>query len=178
MDGEPWQTSSADNSVADEVSEAVETWISETAAELGVSREELIGNLLTEVRHVDADGTVPDVSTRIDALEDDMVRKIEDVRDRVVQVKLETDEKAPAGHEHPELQGRLEQVASATKQAADQIDDVQESLENFESRTESGFANYETILNDLVDTTQDVEEKLNTLAAAVLNVRESVSDLE
>lgn len=178
MDGEPRQADTPEDVVSAEVPEAVDAWLTETADHLGIPRERLVGRLLTGLEAADGDGAVPDLSARIDALEDDVARKIEDVRDRVVQVKLEADEKAPADHEHPDLEGRLEQVASATKQTASQVDTLQETVEELEDRTEAGFENYEAILNDLIDTTEEVEEKLNTLAAAVLDVRESVEDLK
>lgn len=178
MDGEPRQPETSTDVVSAEVPEAVDEWLTQTAEDLGIPRDRLAGRLLTELEAADGDGPVPDLAARIDALEDDVARKIEDVRDRVIQVKLETDEKAAADHEHTDLEGRIEQVASATKQTGSQVDTLEETLEELDERTEAGFENYEAILNDLIDTTEEVEDKLNTLAAAVLDVRESVEDLK
>ena len=178
MDGEPRQTETPEPISEAEVPEAVTQWLTETAEDIGVPEDRLVTRLLTGLKAADGEAPVPDLSARIDALEDDVDRKIQDVRDRVVQVKLEADGKAPADHDHPDIQGRLDQVTSATKQAGSQIDTLRETVDELEERTEAGFENYESVLNDLIDTTDQLEEKLNTLAAAVLDVRESVSDLE
>lgn len=166
-----------------ELPESVEQWLSEISHELGVDRGRLVTRLLTSMKSADGQGdgeelSLQDLPSRIDALEDDVDRKIEDVRDRVVQVKLEADNKAPMDHDHADIEGRIDKVATVAQRAAGQVETVRESVEDLEDRTEAGFENYEAILDDLIDATEDAEEKLDTLAAAVLDVRESVEALE
>ncbi|MFA1611440.1 CopG family transcriptional regulator [Halobellus rubicundus] len=91
-----------------------------------------------------------DLVSRIAELEAELDEKITDVRERVIQVKRETDAKAPADHDHPDLERRLE----------------------------GGFENYEEVLQYLTDLSDDHDAKLDTLASVIADVRERVTDLE
>ena len=91
-----------------------------------------------------------DVAERVAALEADLDEKITDVRERVIQVKRETDAKAPAEHDHPEIDRRLSE----------------------------GFENYEEILEYLTDTTDEHGSKLDRLGSAVVALRSRLSALE
>ncbi|WP_435184474.1 CopG family transcriptional regulator [Halobellus sp. EA9] len=91
-----------------------------------------------------------DLVSRVAELEAELDEKITDVRERVIQVKRETDAKAPADHDHPDLERRLE----------------------------GGFENYEEVLQYLTDLSDDHDAKLDTLASVTADVRERVIDLE
>ncbi|QCC47077.1 putative sodium/potassium/calcium exchanger [Halobellus limi] len=91
-----------------------------------------------------------EVAERVAALEADLDEKITDVRERVIQVKRETDAKASAEHDHPEIERRLS----------------------------AGFENYEEILEYLTDATDEHGSKLDRLGSAVLALRSRLSDLE
>jgi len=105
-----------------------------------------------------------EIAERVSALESDLDEKITDVRERVIQVKRETDAKAPVDHGHPELEDRIA----------------------------AGFRNYEEILEYLTETTDDLAEatdglvdatdehnaKLDTVAGAVVDLRSRVAALE
>lgn len=100
---------------------------------------------------------ITDLSGRVDGLESDLDEKITDVRKRVVQVKREADAKAPADHDHPELERRMDE----------------------------GFENYEEILEYLTERADDLEAeaddrgaKLRTVANAVVDLRRRVATLE
>jgi len=93
---------------------------------------------------------VAEMVARINALEDDLDEKITDVRERVIQVKRETDAKAPEDHDHPDIERRLRQ----------------------------GFENYEEILEYLTETTDDHDAKLDTVASAIVDLRARVATLE
>ncbi|WP_256288960.1 CopG family transcriptional regulator [Halobellus inordinatus] len=93
---------------------------------------------------------VAEMVARINALEDDLDEKITDVRERVIQVKRETDAKAPEDHDHPDIERRLRQ----------------------------GFENYEEILEYLTETTDDHDAKLDTVASAIVDLRGRIATLE
>ncbi|MGQ4557077.1 CopG family transcriptional regulator [Halobellus sp. GM3] len=102
----------------------------------------------TEVEALTAE--LREAADRIAALETDLDEKITDVRERVIQVKRETDAKAPADHDHPALEDRMA----------------------------AGFENYEEILEYLTETADDHDAKLDTVAGAVVDLRARVAALE
>lgn len=106
------------------------------------------------------------VEERIDAVGDEFQAKLEDVRERVIQVKRETDAKALADHHHEEI----EELAGSIDQISGQIDEM-------EARFDKGFENYETILEYLTETTDDLDEQLDLLAGAVIDLRDEVDIL-
>lgn len=136
----------------------LETWLDDRAADTGFTREELVYRLLDAHRTLDeTDEEVRDpkaelreLGDRLAALEDDLDEKITDVRSRVIQVKRETDEKAPESHDHPEI----------------------------EQQVEAGFENYESVLEYLVEATDAHDAKLDRLGSALVEQRSRVATIE
>ena len=116
----------------------------------------------------DADGALAD---RVAALEDDLDEKIGDVRERVIQVKRETDGKAPADHDHGDLRQRVDRAATTVGEFDSRLDDL-------EGRVEGGFDNFEEILEYLTETSEDLETRTETLARATIGLRDRVAELE
>lgn len=108
---------------------------------------------------------------RVASVEDDLDEKITDLRERVVQLKRESDAKAPADHTHDELAAEVEQSLAA-------VSKLREHVADFDDRTEQGFENYERVLTTLRDDVDDVDEKLTRLAGIVVDLRSRVSALE
>lgn len=137
---------------------------------------------------VDPTAGVADLAERIDALADavealeaDVDEKIEDVRARVIQVKREADAKAPADHDHPELTTGTERASELEDDMADlqtEQDRIAETVESLDDRLEAGFANYEEVLEYLLDTTDTVDERIGRIVEAVSTLREQVRRLE
>ncbi|MFD1597364.1 hypothetical protein [Halobellus rarus] len=111
---------------------------------------ETVNDVLREADAESIERELDEIVERVAALEADLDEKITDVRERVIQVKRETDAKAPAEHDHPEIDRRLSE----------------------------GFENYEEILEYLTDTTDEHGSKLDRLGSAVLAVRSRLSALE
>ena len=171
--------------------DSLEGWLDAKAEELGVSREELLARLRTG--NGDAPGGsreagdfgalrrefAEQLETSHDDLEADLAaareefdEKLDDVRERVVQVKRETDEKAAADHDHPELA-----VAERADDLADDLGSLSETVAELDERVETGFDNYEDVLEYLTDATDDVEAKLTTLAEATVDLRDRTKAL-
>lgn len=93
---------------------------------------------------------VAGLNERLAHLEDTFEEKLEDVRERVVQVKREVDDKAPDDHEHEAIIDRLVELESD-----EELEEVDEPTERLD----------------------DLEEKAETLAAAALDVQERLDDL-
>jgi hypothetical protein len=104
-----------------------------------------------------------DVEARLDALEGDFDEKITDVRNRVIEVKRETDAKAPADHDHGEVQ-------AVTRQLEELKDDVT-ALSSTVSAidTDAAPARLDQVEADL----GDVEDRLTTVAWIVRDLREA-----
>jgi predicted Zn-ribbon and HTH transcriptional regulator len=144
--------------------------------------EELLDDRIEELvdDHIDRrlaepDGTVEgdqldrrlqDVESRFDGL-------LEDVRERVIQVKRETDQKAAADHDHPELASAVEELEGV----ADDLETVAAAVDKLETRMEGGFDNYEEVLEYLADTIDQVSRRQATLANAIVETREELRKL-
>ena len=109
-----------------------------------------------------------ELSARLEALEEAVDADIEDVRERVIQVKREADAKAPADHEHPDLAGDLAALETA-------VASLEDDLDRTERRLEGGFDNFEEILEELFDRTETVEADLDAIGQALQSMRETVA---
>lgn len=142
-----------------ELPDDVAEWLRAVADERGVSETELLRTLLT----AEPDGSRPG-ARRLEEVEREFRELVEDVRERVIQVKRETDEKAPADHGHPELANELQRVA-------DGLDRVEAEHERVDHRVDRGFENYEEVLEYLTETTDDVQHAVSRLTSVVVDLR-------
>jgi len=185
--------------------DSLEGWLDAQAEQLGVSREELLARLgpgpggdaeeLGALRRelvarlvADHESLATDVDDVRDAVEDarsSFDEKIDDVRDRVIQVKREADEKAPTDHDHPELApasvaDRADELAAEVEDLAETVaalDDLEERVAALDETVETGFDNYEDVLEYLTEATDDLEAKLTTLAEVTVDLRERTETL-
>lgn len=155
------------------VSESLARWIDERAADADVETEEFLARLLESYRlaasdeadRESADERVERLGERLHTLQAGYEEALNDVRDRVISVKLETDGKADAGHDHPELQTQTEQLAAEAESLAEEVDELH-------GRIEGGFGNYEEVLEYLTDTTAELEDRIDVLARVTVEVRD------
>lgn len=166
-------------------------WLEARADELGVTEEELLARLVDAFRtaeNSDADAPtaapLADVADRLADVEGDLAdveaefdEKIEDVRERVIQVKRETDGKADRDHDHADLAEKTRAAAEATRRLEDDHEALTEDVEALSERVDAGFENFEEVLSYLRDETDDLNQKVTTVAATVLSMRESVAAL-
>jgi len=102
---------------------------------------------------------------RIDSLENEYREALQDVRERVVQVKRDTDAKAPADHTHEQLDRVADLEAAVSALEAD-LETLREEYE--ETVTEHGQR------VDTLETQFDtVRDRLQTVAWAVSDLREA-----
>ncbi|WP_435359348.1 hypothetical protein [Haloarchaeobius sp. DFWS5] len=161
---------------------ALGEWVREHATEQDAEPDELVQQLLSAYQTVsshaetnggidfDTPGGNEALEERIDAQHEEFMDHVEDVRDRVIQVKYEADDKAPADHNHADLSARLDDLDA-------DIDALEDDLGEVEETVERGFENFEDILEYLVDTSDDLDAKLVKLARVTLDVRSEVSRL-
>jgi predicted Zn-ribbon and HTH transcriptional regulator len=163
-------------------------WLDERAAERGTDRGDVLSQAVAAYRVLERQsdtierGTLDDgggdttaeqlteLLDRIAALESKLDSRVDDVRERVVQVKRESDAKAPADHDHPEL--------DAVASRLEALDDVEADVERVSGRVEAGFDNFEEVLTHLRDATDELDGRVETLARVVLSLRSRVETLE
>ncbi|ADB60990.1 hypothetical protein Htur_2107 [Haloterrigena turkmenica DSM 5511] len=146
----------------------VDDWLAREASRRGESRDDVCRRLVTAAHAVATDDEIEPsdlddltaVRARIDAQREEFRELLEDVRSRVVQVKRETDAKAPAGHDHPDRVGEDEFAA------------VREDLAALEATVDDGFENFETVLESLVGETAVLDDRTTALANAVVDLRD------
>jgi DNA repair exonuclease SbcCD ATPase subunit len=182
-------------------------WLDDHAADLGVDRETVVVQLLASYRataeltdgkappdgleavveeliHDRADDIEQEVSAAVDdrlaALEADFMEKIEDVRERVIQVKRETDTKAPADHDHDAVDRLETRVDRLDELAAeiDRLDDVESRLGSLESTVEMLGSAADERDDRLEAAESDLEAAESDLEAAESNLEAVGSDLE
>jgi hypothetical protein len=168
-------------------------WLDDRARQLGVDREAVLLQLLASYRVAaeldgDPDGTLPvedavdqvledriaettgavreQLTERIDAVEADYAAKLDDVRDRVVQVKKETDGKAPRDHDHPEF-GRVDTLADRLGDLSDRLDDLERSVEDVHATVAE-----RDDVEGIADRLEETQDRLQTVAWAVSDLRE------
>ncbi|MFC4542148.1 hypothetical protein ACFO5R_09430 [Halosolutus amylolyticus] len=157
-----------DGGVSFALPDEVDDWVADTADRRDETRDDVCRRLVTaahaiatddEVDPVDRDD-VDDLQGQLDAQREEFVELLEDVRSRVVQVKRETDAKAPAAHDHDEY---------ATAEA---VADLEADLGTLEETVTGGFDNFEDVLEHLLDRTDDLEDRSTVLATAVVDLRD------
>ena len=103
---------------------------------------------------------------RVDSVDREFHEKIEDVRERVIQVKQEADAKAPADHDHEEF----ERLVALGKQ----VDDLEEEVGHLTERLDATVPEQEAAVEELEADLDTVQERLRTVAWAVRDLRDSV----
>lgn len=142
--------------------EAIEETVTSTLANTLDERvESAVAERLTEA----TDRVERRFEERIDAVEDDYMAKIEDVRDRVVQLKRELDGKAEADHDHAEF-ARIEELAS-------HLDDIEATVSDLETEVETSMAERDVLAEDVEERLDTVQDRLKTVAWVVSDLREA-----
>lgn len=108
-----------------------------------------------------------ELEANLESLESTVESDIQDVRERVVQVKRETDGKAPQDHSHKRLEAELRELER-------DIEDIHETLDQTNSRMEGGFGNFEEILESLLDRTGALETDVDKLGQVLRSVRKTL----
>jgi predicted Zn-ribbon and HTH transcriptional regulator len=169
------------------VSDDVQRWLQRRADEHGVDVERFVRELLAAHHAADESDDPADEwfappaeavdQDDLDAVRDDFRKLLEDVRSRVVQVKRETDEKAPVDHDHETIRQDLEGLEADLEDLDDAIDCHDDRILSLEVDVEEGFENFEDVLEYLLETTDDLAERTDRLARATIDARERLQSL-
>lgn len=108
------------------------------------------------------------VAGRIDDVEADYMEKIEDVRERVVQLKRELDDKAETGHSHAEL--------TEVDELATRLDSLDAELDEVQARLDERLQEQEVTTEDMEERLDSVQDRLKTVAWVVSDLRETLEN--
>lgn len=153
-------------SVSEELDSRVEAALSE---QVDQRVESLLAERLTEATN----GVQRQLGGRIDEVEADYQEKLQDVRQRVIQVKKETDTKAAADHTHPELEGISE--------LRTEVQSLQEEFTEFREVYEEEIPEQRERTDTHAERLEEIHDRLQTVAWVVSDLREaqqSTSGLE
>jgi len=141
---------------------------------------EVIADRLPDIAEAVADqqddggdvGTVEaQLTAELDRVETDFQEKLEDVRKRVVQVKRETDAKAPADHDHEEF-ARLDEVASDLADLEGAVADLEAQVDDHAAQLDEATDRLDD-LSELDERISTAEERLQTVAWIVRDLRDA-----
>jgi len=112
----------------------------------------------------------PDTERDLAAVEAEFQEKLDDVRERVIQVKREADGKAAADHEHDALQESISELR-------DDVDALDAEMDAVRADLDTGFENFEEILESLTNRANTLENRTERLAGALIGLRDAVEAL-
>jgi chromosome segregation ATPase len=118
-----------------------------------------------EISQAATEQAVAETEDRIAAVESDFADKLDDVRDRVVQVKREADAKAPADHDHPALDDRMDDLAATVR-------DLDADLSTLRQTVSEHVDEYDGEMDEVTDALEDTQQKLQTVAHVVKDLRD------
>ena len=145
--------------------ETIEELASAVEEELASAVQENAEPLVTE-RVTEATNAVQrQLGDRIDGVEEEFQAKLEDVRERVIQLKKETDAKAPADHTHEALEG----VADLEQQVAT----LETELSELRSEVDALVPEHDEQIEGLDARLGELEDRLQTVAWVVSDLREA-----
>lgn len=167
IDIEAQVSAAVDEQLSDTVESQLRTALDERLAnEIDNKLVDSLDERLADVSQSAAEQATTQVEDHVESLESDFMANVEDVRDRVIQVKKEADRKAPAEHSHPNLAGQINEISA-------DVADVQEELTAVRADLEGQFDSHESRFDELDETVWDVQEKLQTIAHVVKKLRDS-----
>ncbi|WP_246984258.1 hypothetical protein [Halorientalis marina] len=163
---------SVEDEVRSVIAERMNDIAGAVAEQLAVERkvEDAIEARSSELTQSAVDRATRQVDNELTTLESEFSENLDDVRDRVIQVKKETDRKAPAEHDHPDLVDRLNRLES-------DVDAVQDDLDDLRADLDGQFDSQEQRLDELDETVWDLQDKLETVAYVVRDLRDG-SEME
>lgn len=146
----------------------LDAWVTEQAEASGLDRDQLFRRLLEATRlALSADEDVEDVrelERQLSSFEDEVEEMITDVRERVVQVKQETDGKADVAHTHESLE-RVDELDEQVSRLDEQVTELRADVETLETTLDEAEASLETATT-----------RLRRVAAAVVRLQQSPTD--
>ncbi len=154
--------------VLDEQIEAtVKSILAETLDEqIQSTVEERVGPIVTDQISEAATSTQRQLGNRIDTVEEEFQSKLEDVRNRVIQVKTEADRKAATDHTHDEF----ETLSTLERR----IESLESELQDLRIEVDETLPEHTETIDQLEKRLEETEERLQTVAWVTSDLRDAV----
>ncbi|MCU4801360.1 hypothetical protein OB920_13345 [Halobacteria archaeon HArc-gm2] len=137
--------------------------------------EQQVDSRLDDVVESHVEAALDDrLDDRLDDLDAEFQAKIDDVRERVVQVKQETDAKAPKAHTHDEL-AAVDALDARVNELATDLARLREDVDDRLDDVEDGIEAQADAAGELTDRVDDAAEKLNRVAWVVSDLKEETA---
>jgi len=156
----------SDDAIEDRVREVVAARIPDIAAAVG-DRLDDEGDDTADVEER--------LTTELDRVESEFTEQVQDVRERVIQVKREADAKAPADHDHDAIDDLAAAVADIEERVAEVDDGLSSQGDRLDATDEEVDALAERVdaVADAADRLDEVEDRLQTVAWVVSDLRDA-----
>lgn len=162
---------SIDDALDERVTRKVEATVEDSGRDpidpdsLDARIEEVVDTLLTGRLNEATNAVQKQLEGRVDGVEEEFQTKLEDVRNRVIQVKRETDSKAPSDHSHPEFD-RLERLAET-------VDSLEDDISRLEAEFDETVPGATDRLETHAERLEEIRDRLQTVAWVVSDLRET-----
>lgn len=117
---------------------------------------------------------VESLSTEVETLETEVDEDVEDLRERLVRLYRDAEQKAEADHTHPDLAERLDEVDANARAVADRLDGLEDRVESIDDTV----AGIEDRLDALAAADDDAADKLSRVASAVVRTQRRLRAIE
>lgn len=181
--------------------EELEAWLGQQADKTGRSRTEILARAVMAYQvgeNLDYNPLAPEavaainrnperiqqilanaeeITTAVDRLgrvETDLDEQVQDLRTRIIDVLRETESRANADHDHPDLTESLDSLETTLTHQSDRITEVSNRIDTIAGRRESA----ESDRSSPVETTKETEERLQELASATVKLQRQTAALE
>ena len=155
----------SDDAIEERVRDVIAERIPDIAAAVGDRIDDADGAADVEER----------LTTELDRMESEFTEKVQDVRERVIQVKREADARAPADHDHE----AIGDLGTAVSDLEERVDDLDEQLATQTDRLDAtgddvdALAERVDAVEGAVDRLDDIEERVRTVAWVVSDLRDA-----
>lgn len=117
---------------------------------------------------------VESLSAEVETLETEVDEDVEDLRERLVRLYRDAEQKAEADHTHPDLAERLDEVDANARAVADRLDGLEDRVESIDDTV----AGIEDRLDALAAADDDAADKLSRVASAVVRTQRRLRAIE
>lgn len=181
--------------------EELEAWLGQQAEATGRSRKEILARAVMAYsagEELDQDPLAPEAVaainrnperiqqilaeaeeittavSRLDQVESDLDEQVTDLRERIIDVLRETESRAKADHDHPELSAPLERLETTIADQSDRITDLSDQIDDIADQKD-GTGNE---LSSVAEMTEEIEERIQKLASATVTLQQRAAALE
>jgi hypothetical protein len=124
---------------------------------------------------------VDSLTAEVETLETEVDEDVEDLRERLVQLYRDAEQKAEADHTHPDLAEQLDEIDASVRAVTDRLDGLEDRVESIDD-TVAGVGDrverIENRLDALAAADDDAADKLSRVASAVVRTQRRLREID